>query len=259
MNDVLFNIDHELSRFIGISDIVFTREMRWTPDEGLSMIGTTVDVALPTGSIHDLEILNEPGIANAHATSLFILTGNTDILLSRTITAPTDGFIFVIGSAEFNFSTSSGINYGISDDCDATPTLPGSQDFLLDDGTEGVTTLTGTAHGTFSVTAGSHTFCLLADDETAGGSASAADRQLDVIFFPTSYGTTQTNLPTDGVLDVNQPEATPINLATERAQSIADNEARMQAELERMQSELDAIRAAVTDRALVKPEDNKDQ
>ena len=226
------------------------RSMIWDADVGLSITGpsnTTSTVALPIGSIDNTEMENEPGLANIHSSTGFGLTGGTDILLTRTITTPTSGFVFVIGSAQFNFSTSSGINYGISDDCDASPTLPSSQDFLLDDGAEGVSTLTGTAHGTFSVSAGSHTFCLLADDATAGGPASAVDRQLDVIFFPTSYGTTQTNLPADGVLDANQPTATPINLQAERTQSMADNEARMQVELERMQAQIDELKAIIAE------------
>ena len=224
------------------------RTMTWDGDVGLSVAGpanTPNTVTLPTGSIERLEILDEPGIANNNASSTFSLTGSPDVLLTRTITAPTSGYIFVIGSAQFVLNSSTGIVYGVSDDCIITPSIPASLDFGMDDGPEAVSSLSGTAHGTFAVNSGNHTFCLIADDVTAGGSATVSDRQLDVIFIPTNYGTVSSNLPADGISDANQPAAAPINVQAERAQSIADNEARVQAELAQMQAQIDELKAII--------------
>ena len=209
-------------------------------------VGGSSTVNLPSNQIQDVEIEDEPGVANVHAGTIFSLTGNVDIALSRTITAPSPGYVFAISTAQFNLQSSTGIQYGVSDDCDGTPTIPANQDFYLDDGTGDVTSLTATAHGIFFVGSGAKTFCLLVQDFTSGGASMLFDRQLDLIFFPTNYGTIVSNLPGDGVLDANQPVATPINLSAERAQSIADNEARIQAELNEMKARMEALEAAMT-------------
>ena len=230
------------AHFTGVSN----RSMTWDAHGGLTVSGpsnTTTSLNLPPGSVQPYEIQGEAGIANTHSDASISLTGGNDILLTRSITAPVPGYVLVIGTAQFNLGGGLGLDYGVSDDCDATPTLPSHQDFFIFDGVGSTSSIPGTAHGIFFVTSGAHTFCLLANDSTTGGAGTVNDRQLDLLFVPTFYGTVVSNQPNDGVLDANQPAAAPISFEAERIQSIADNEARIQSELERMQTQIDALKA----------------
>ena len=78
-------------------------------------------------------------------------------------------------------------------------------------------------------------------DLGTSGSANLADHNLVLLYVPTAYGTTDPALP-GSVGDDEDESKGGLSVAevnAERAQSKADNDARIQAELARMQAQID--------------------
>ncbi len=212
-------------------------------------------VSLPTSAISSSEILNEAGAASNTNTSLAatISTTTDTTILSRTLTAPTGGYVLVIATAQIQFShvngTDSIYNFGVSD----TATLPSNQDVGFNLASGAATQFVArpvTVHGLFSVSAGSHTFNFIGEKiSSTAPDASVWDVQLSCIFVPTAYGTVTSTLlgpdMPDSASHTGAFMAPPAlaELELERITSIEAEMARRDAEMQAMREEFDRLKA----------------
>jgi len=215
------------------------------------LTGTTAAV-LPSGSISDLEIFDEPGVASNNAdggVSSINLSAAVQTLLSRSLTAPSTGYVLVIGTVGVRINHTTGASsfaeLGISD---AAGTFPATQDDLLLDvslnAASGFYRHIVTVQGLFSVSAGASTFYLLGHETQ--GDYTVFDRQLSLIFFPTAYGTVTSTLAAAGsnprdevgmkIFGLTAPE-----IAAEQAEAEAFNQARIEKELFEIQTQRVAL------------------
>jgi hypothetical protein len=221
-------------------------------------------VVLPVDAISRAETVDEPGAANSHA-SFVALTTSNQILLTRTITAPTSGSVIAFGAVESGIShvsgTISNIQYGLSTDCDASPTLPSDQDFqhVVPSGApSGPWNITISPMGLFEVPAGATTFCLVGREVSAD--ASAFDLQLTLLFVPTSYGTVQPNV--QGASSSGDPNEAAVpraalsaaDVEAERMASMAADQARMARELEAMTARVEALSRRLEEALKARPD-----
>lgn len=145
-------------------------------------------VALPTGSVSAAETLDEPGLASDYRENLVTLTGGAafTVLASRSITVPTNGHVLAYATA----SIGAGIIVGQTSSAlfiqKTTAPTADTNGFPLELGSlqDGTTTF----HAIFAVTQGTHTF------ELRGvcfvNNCQISTRRLTLLFFPTTYGTT---------------------------------------------------------------------
>jgi len=224
-------------------------------------------VAMATGAVNAAEMLNEPGVASdiEPTASVSVAAGGGLVTLSsRTITVPSSGYVLVMGTCQLQLShtsgTQDGFNVGVSD---SSAALPGNQDFAFTIGSTAATAFYSrvlTVHGLFSVAAGSSTFYLLAEN-FGGATGTVFDRQLSLVFIPTAYGTVEGTLASLGGPNLGDDETLPptapltdADFAAERAQSIADNQARVDAELAEMRAMIAALQAQLAEQEALRPE-----
>jgi hypothetical protein len=229
-------------------------------DPRLRVIGTTRSahfrmdesgddsVALPQNAISSSEIEDEVGAAAGQYSTGYSLTTSYSAITSRTLEAPTAGYALVIASCQANVTHSTGttsrIEYGVSDQSDDLSSELDIEIMISSNLPSGTFRYPVSAHAIFTVSAGSNTFYFVGRE--IGGSSSAYDTQLSVIFIPTEYGTIETpsalaaqNAP-DETAAVRGP-LTQSDIATERAEARAANEARLQRELEEIRQRLEDI------------------
>ncbi len=209
-------------------------------------------VSFPTDAISSSEILDEPGLASskAYETSSYALTTSLSTLTSRTITCPSNGYVFVLATYEVDMNHTAGSaqfsTIGISDN---VATLPNNQDnsfYLPGTAAAGVHLNPGSGSGIFPVTAGANTFYLNGYKNSGTADIKVWDVQLNVMFFPTAYGTVEgtANALAGGNVDQfsagkqSIPGPTAGDLAAEKAESEAFVRNRVNAELATMQSRL---------------------
>lgn len=209
----------------------------------------SASVSLPADAVSSSEMENEAGAAsNLNGTSTFTLAGGgVETILSRTITAPTSGYVLVIATAQVNLGHTNGSQtYGDFGVSDVSTSLPVNQDVdvaVAPGAASGTYRQATTVHGLFSVSAGARTFYFLGYEY--GGNITLNDPQLSLIFVPTSYGsvvstlTGQTNIPDEEAPAA--PALTAADLDRERTESIADNEARIAAELAELRERMNAL------------------
>ena len=217
-------------------------------------------VELPTSAIAAAECLDEPGVAsNANSDGVAIASTTLAIILSRTITVPTAGYVLVLGTTQFQIphttGTNSLYNLGVSDSSTA---LPPNQDLLttvISALPSGTYQKVVSPHGLFVVPSGANTFYLLGQKTAASSpDATALDSQLTLIYFATAYGTVTSTLlnttTTAATIDPTAPNEnaapvragrTELEIALEREESIAANQVRMQRELTEMRVKFDAL------------------
>lgn len=208
-----------------------------------------LSVQLPSDAVSSTEILNEAGAAQSVDDNNTDLTGGdtVDILESSTITAPSSGYVLVIGSGRIRAIHANGTldnaGIGVSADCtDGTPTLPPAQDNdfrIPSSAPTGDWYVPFSAQHIFEVSAGSNTFCILAEE--FGGTVQTADESLSLVFIPTAYGTVdQSILGGSGAgengASARQGGLTPAEIASEQAASMAANQARIDRELAQVQA-----------------------
>ncbi|MEZ4387719.1 MAG: hypothetical protein R3D98_09115 [Candidatus Krumholzibacteriia bacterium] len=235
----------------------------------ISMIGTSsavfalgstgnASVQLPASSISAGELENEPGIAsrNDHATSSYAVQTSYNAVTSRTIVAPTGGYIVASASLEIELNhqgSSCYVTAGLS----LSPTsLPDNQDlsFYLPTGAaQGLYLSPSTPTAIFPVSAGSTTVYLVA---LRSGTTDAViwDAQLNLLFVPTAYGTVALADANDDGRQadndrVSRP-ATSSDLALEARQSEQDNQARIDRELSELRAQVEALKAEVDGRTV---------
>ena len=99
------------------------------------------------------------------------------------------------------------------------------------------------SHAIYPVSAGTSTFYFLGDDNTNGGTTiSILDRQLTAIYVPTSYGSIARN-PGNNVPDEMSPISRPMNAYD----IVAEQNAALQADLQRQQREIEEMRAMMNE------------
>jgi hypothetical protein len=154
-------------------------------------------VQLPEDAIDRTEVFDEPGVASIQASAeTSMTTGSVKTVAARTITVPNSGYVFAMGTAQlkiYNYDTGPDrFRFGVSQSQNAwsgavqetyielPSVLPGGWYYYQ-----------AVAQGLFQVSAGSHTFYLNVCEEDGEGWVSA--RQLTLMYFPTAYGTVDTD------------------------------------------------------------------
>ncbi len=205
-------------------------------------------VTLPAGAVSSSEILNEAGVASAYSSSSFALTGGYDILLNRTIFAPSSGYILAIATAEAYCSggATNGADFGVSSSSSSFPAGGSVYVRTPDAAGAGSWYQAVTVQGIFQVSYGSNTIYFLADEVTGGWSV--GHRKLSLVFIPSAYGTVSSTPPGDVIDPETQARETgspmtDADVALEQSESIAANQARVDAELAAMRAEMAEIRA----------------
>lgn len=210
-----------------------------------------LSVQLPTSSINQLERNNEPGVASAQSMSVSQIYPGGTYVESQTLFAPTSGYVLAIGTG-----TVSAVHSGVGDAQAAFGVtsyygdFTGAQSHVYNlpgrpNGT--LQTFPMTVHGLFQVSAGSHTFYLRGVEYN--GSWSVSSTQLSLAFFPTAYGTVDTNVEAaapggagsggpDGAAPREEPGRDARGLGSEESRLIADLTARVEM-LERALEERD--------------------
>ena len=199
-------------------------------------------VALPLDAISAAETGQEAGAANQFSGSLVPLTPGYQVLISRTLTAPSSGYVIAIASVDVQFnhtsgSTTSAAEFAVTDDCDASPTVGSASDFDISIPTasaSGFYNFPASPSGLFQVGSGATTFCLVGSE--LSGDATSIDHQLSLLFVPTAYGTAVSNLVDSAPSSADGRDDGPVgraltsaDIATERAASIRDREMSVEA------------------------------
>jgi len=208
-------------------------------------------VQLPTSCVSAVEVLDEAGAASNSGYFLIELTGPVQTLLSRSIWVPEPGYVLVTATAEavadhVNGATS-GCNFGVSDN--SSSMLLGGQMYIRipDNAGSGLWYPGVTAQWMFEVdSVGTHTFYFLGDEVT--GDWDVYDRNLTLVYIPSAYG----SIASAVAAPPSNPEETTVeaghalteaDIAVERAESEAFNNARIERELAEMRAEIAEIRA----------------
>ncbi|HVS19000.1 MAG TPA: FG-GAP-like repeat-containing protein [Planctomycetota bacterium] len=138
-------------------------------------------VVLPGSSISATEILDEPGIASRFKDVTTLQPSVFTSVISRTIAAPTDGYIVGIATTQVLASNPllGGLLLGLST---SATSLPADKEYIHSVGNNFATV---SVHDVFPVTAGSHTVHLIAH---ISGGGQAENARLTLSFHPTAYG-----------------------------------------------------------------------
>ncbi|HUV36501.1 MAG TPA: hypothetical protein VMX58_06145 [Patescibacteria group bacterium] len=208
-------------------------------------------VQLPANAVAAAEIDDEPGVASLTYSGVSIqLTGGTDVLMSRSITAPAAGYVLVIGTLCGWTSHSTGLQsyaqFGVSDNASV---FPDNQNVILSipsGANSGIYYFPVTVHGLFPVSAGSNSFYILGYE--GNGDMRAVEMQLTLLYIPTAYGTVSPTLaggrPAEAEDDATGSPLTAAGIAAERAESEAFDTARIERELAEMRARLEALERA---------------
>lgn len=153
------------------------------PSARLDVNGSPGDdtVKLPDDSIASDEILDEPGAASNQRSSIG-LEDRINVLTSRTIDCPADGFVLVMGTAEIG-SGAGGFTLVIGVSNTETE-IPPSQRRLNTNGAFESDIVS--VHALFAVAGGSQTFHFLTGAVQNTGAAS--DVSLTLMYLPKAYG-----------------------------------------------------------------------
>ncbi|MCA9293634.1 MAG: hypothetical protein KDA20_07455 [Phycisphaerales bacterium] len=217
-----------------------------------------LSVNMPTNAVSATEILDEPGVANIQGGGLFGITIPTSAatMVSRSITVPAPGYVFVIASADCSLDhvtgTATNLFFVVNDtpaDLGGTGNLDIQTAVPSVAGT-GVYDFPVTCHALFQVgSAGTFTYYFNASESTGAGSSTLFDIQLTLLYFPTAYGLVQPNMPSDGRatlgndLTMVRGPLTMGEMAAEQAEAMQFDQARRQTEFDQMRAQMDAMRA----------------
>ena len=212
-------------------------------------------VWLPDSAVSDTEILDEAGATSTSTTSSMGLDGSIQTIASESIYVPAPGVVLAIGTIEPQVADNNdigGASFAVSDTPSSMPSGGGTYVRIPNTGSYGVWLPSLTVHGLFTVaSSGTHTFYLLAK-ETFGAWA-VYDRTLTLVYIPSNYGLlkNQTSAPTE---DPDVPlvgAGTPVtdaDIAAERAETEAANDARIARELAEMEARIQELRAELGNR-----------
>lgn len=214
-------------------------------------------VILPNSSINPLETRAEAGAASAKAfaSGAVQLTTTVDALTSRTIVAPTSGYVMAMASCEvaidlFNATTFTTI--GLTDD---PKVLPDNQDinvFLSSTIGNGLYVVPQSNMAMFPVNAGNNTF-YLSGAKNNSNTCTVRDIQLTLVYLPTAYGTIEKLAAGDPAdFDPQRPDnrltrgpLTAGEIAAERSESEQFYQQQLAAEMREMQARLVELQQAI--------------
>lgn len=204
-------------------------------------------VVLPTSSVNSVEEFNEPGVAESYQNSSIQVGLGVTTIGSRTISCPDDGYVIAIagGHCEMGHvvNTDSRIIYGVNDQTGV---------FASSVGVAGLPSPAPSGNsyrfplpwtGVWPVTAGAHTFHLLAQRIGAANGIVWNDPTLTLLYVPTAYGTVTGNKAFAGTPEGPGAPMTGADIDGEKSESIAADQARVQRELDVMKAQLAAIQA----------------
>jgi hypothetical protein len=178
--------------YMGGNSDVFEVNLNWGTSDG--------KVKLPDGSVSAGEILDDPGVTSLLSTGTTTLGGSPTSLGIRSLTAPADGYILAIGTAEVwlshTYNTSNNVTraqIGLTDDF---PNYAPSQSCKVqvpDRVASGTYRHTVTVHGVFSATGGLTKTVRMYGQNLVAGSCYAMNVHITLLFIPNNdYGTVQT-------------------------------------------------------------------
>jgi hypothetical protein len=142
---------------------------------------------LPDNAVSSSELLNEPGIASDLAIGSVTLSDTTATLATRIITVPTDGFVIAYAAAALSQGAIAVGDSNVEMEINKT-TAPTASSETYYTRIESQKAGTLSFHAVFAVSAGANTFTLTGRDTNRD--CSAFNKRLTLIFFPTTYGTT---------------------------------------------------------------------
>jgi len=206
-------------------------------------------VNLPVDAIGSSEILEEAGCASYLLAGGISLSSTPTTIASRSIAAPSSGYVLVIGTCQgqtyHNIGTASSAQFGVSN---ASGTMPSAQDALyyVHAGMPtGWFDRVVTVHGLFPVTEGTNTFYLLGRE--LSNDFTCYNTSLTLVYIPTAYGTVTepTTLASSGAEEhpgtVSRSALTAQDIAAEQAECERLNEERIRRELGEMRSRIDDL------------------
>jgi hypothetical protein len=210
---------------------------------------------LPSSSIFRSEIGDEPGVASAYNDGTVALSGGTyDTVIAAVLNAPTStGYIFAIAhcyvAVNHTYGATSTATMGLAAKGQA---LPPAQDVNIQIPSGAAT---GYYYWPVSLTwlypvtsAGPKTIELRAY-EGSGDAVSVADIWMNLMFFPTAYGTAPVpgSYATSSSADTDDSHVsfglTSADKAILEAEAIAQNAARLEQELEEIRAQVEAMKA----------------
>ena len=204
-------------------------------------------VVMPADAVSAIEIENEPGVAATFSmNSTNIPFSPPTTVVNATISAPTDGYVLAVGVVAMDINHDGGATIttcsisetmGVIDpDCRATVSL---NSFLA----SGRYRFPISLARVIPVSPGPHQFNIVCSN---GGytSVDAEEPHLNLLFVPTAYGTVSTKT-TESSGNATGAPSTQADVEAEKAESIAFNLARIQAELDAIQARADALAAEV--------------
>jgi hypothetical protein len=223
----------------------------------ISLSGTsTGDAAaqLPASSINATELASEPGVASRAFDSNVALTGGVQVIVSRTISVPADGWVLAMASLQVAITHTSGTQsigvFGLSDDGVSFGTAQ-DIDFILPSVLPSSSYfLPFHSSAVFAVTSGARTFYVVGQ-ESAGG-FEAREMNLSLVYFPTAYGTVDPVLAHAGPDDREAPDRGAMSRAeitAEQADAARFDDDRLRRELDEVEARVAALRSELTARA----------
>ncbi len=214
-------------------------------------------VLLPADAVNSTEIMNEAGVGSDAIAASITLSSSNQTLASRTITAPSDGYVLVLASSEVIIDkTSSNLVFATGGISTNGTSLGSAQDKSV--GVSGTAADAGYyfTHGSqavYSIDAGEvATYYYLMNAQTAGGTIDVFERHISVLFIPTSYGSVIEGIQSEdgtsalapgGEVNAKAYSEEAMIASEERAASILANQERIQQELDAMKAELDKIKS----------------
>jgi len=207
-------------------------------------------VWLPSDAVSADEIFDEAGGTSTSTTASLGLDGSVQTIASESIYCPAAGLVLALGTVESQVADNDATGtaqFAVSDDT-SMPSGGGTSIRIPDTGAAGVWLAGLTVHGLFPVGSGTHTFYLLAEEDS--GAWAVFDRTLTLVYLPTGLGVAKSAAgepaqdPTVAMTGTGTP-ITEADIAAERAETEAFNEARVTRELAEMQAKIAEIQASM--------------
>jgi hypothetical protein len=192
-------------------------------------------IALPPGSISDVETMSEAGVVGNFGADHFVEEGALVNLASTTINAPTSGYVLVVAGATGITNLSSTASFRSS--LDISTSLSIGSDSVLVYLPTGVT-IPLSLHKVFPVSAGTSTFYFVARGIEW---VELQNARITALFVPTTYGIVSSGTSTS---DDGQSESlrAPLSADDERAAAIEANQERIRRELQEIGASIQALK-----------------
>jgi hypothetical protein len=222
-----------------------------------SDVGGDSSVTVPHSSINSFETSAEAGAASAKAftSGAVQLTTSVAALASRTIVAPTSGYVMAMSTCEVAidlFNATTFTTMGLTEN----PTvLPDNQDinvFLSSTIGNGLYVVPQSNMAMFPVNAGNNTI-YLSGTKNNSNTCTVRDIQLTLVFIPTAYGTVELSNAADPAdfdprwsdTQASRGPLTAGELAAERSESEQSYQQKLAAEMREMQARLVELQRAI--------------